>query len=57
MDYIDTLLLMEDELDEDEDYQDAEGSHALEELQSQNPTPEPEYTPESVPDWCTCGKC
>ena len=25
--------------------------------QSQDPNPMPEPTLESVPDWCTCGKC
>ena len=71
MDYIDTLLIMEDDLDEDD--QDAErlgeSSHdnplnsgtdpcqSQSPSQSQNPNPTPEPTPESVPDWCTCGKC
>ena len=76
MDYIDTLLIMEDDLDEDD--QDAERLGAFGESsndnplnsgidpsqsqspshsQSQDPNPTPEPTLESVPDWCTCGKC
>ena len=74
MDHIDTLLIMEDDLDEDD--QDAERLGEFGELshdnplnsgtdpsqsqspsQSQNPNPTPGPTPESVPDWCACGKC
>ena len=70
MDYIDTLLIMEDGLDEDD--QDAEklgefgeSSHdnplksGTDPSQSQSPSQSqnPNPTPEPTPDWCTCGKC
>ncbi|CAB4032396.1 Hypothetical predicted protein [Paramuricea clavata] len=72
MDYIDTLMIMEDDLDEDD--QDAERLAAFGESSNDNPlnsgtdpsqspshpqdpNPTPEPTLESVPDWCTCGKC
>ncbi|CAB3989773.1 P2X purinoceptor 7-like, partial [Paramuricea clavata] len=72
MDYIDTLMIMEDDLDEDD--QDAERLATFGESSNDNPlnsgtdpsqspshpqdpNPTPEPTLESVPDWCTCGKC
>ncbi|XP_028412497.1 uncharacterized protein LOC114535334 [Dendronephthya gigantea] len=71
MDYIDTLLIIEDDLDEDD--QDAEMLGAFYEpnvdtlssgtnpSQSQNPShsqsDDPHPTLESVPAWCTCVKC
>ena len=74
MDYNDTLLIIENDLDEDD--QDAERlgefgesshdsplnsgtdpSQSQTPSQSQNPNPTLEPTLESVPDWCTCGKC
>ena len=68
MDYIDMLLIMEDDLDEDERLggfgepsnenplgQGMNPSQSPSQSQDLNPTPDP--IPASVPDWCKCGKC
>ena len=71
MDYIDTLLIMEDDLDEDD--QDAERLGEFGELSHDNPlnsgtdhsqsqrpspSPNPNPTPEPTPesDWCRCAR-
>ena len=63
MDYIDTLLIMEDDLDEDqEDLGDFGESSAMgndnnqpEQELSREPTDE--STSNSTSDWCVCSRC
>lgn len=69
MDYIDTLLIMEDDLDDDSDGESIHNfgepsemqtsqtaQHGATESQSNvNPTQAPPYG--TFPDWCKCGKC
>ena len=73
MDYIHTLLLMEDDLDEDDDvmgeFWDVAGESTSSDQQlrqqcSQEPTPNPPDQPDlqnsppiDVPDLCVCGNC
>jgi hypothetical protein len=66
MDYIDTLLIMEDDLDDTENVGElwqssTERPHEETPTQdagnSQNPVPYPDPTSSSVPDWCDCGRC
>ena len=63
MDYIDSLLIMEDDLDnandDDNDDNDAEGYSPAAEvsvaIQPTPPIPQPRQAP--VPEWCVCGNC
>ena len=71
MDYIDTLLIMEDDLDEDDETLGEFGEPSNENIsspvmnssqspshsRSQDPNPMPDPRPTSAPDWCKCGKC
>ena len=66
MDYIDTLLIMEDDLDDTENVGElwqssTERPHEETPTQdagnSQNPGPDPDLTSSCVPDWCDCGRC
>ena len=65
MDYIDTLLIMEDDLDknpEDSDYGEfAESSMIGDDNDPPEQDPSREHTQESsntsTPDWCVCGRC
>ena len=71
MDYIDMLLIMEDDLDEDDERlggfggpsnesplgQGVNPSHSPSHSQSQDLNPTPDPIPASVPDWCKCRKC
>lgn len=65
MDYIDTLLIMEDDLDEDPEDSElgefgessitGDGSNGPLEQDSREPTEE--STNAITPDWCVCGRC
>ena len=65
MDYIETLLIMEDDLDETEDLGQFGQSSCQESEQRPEPndglsTGESSHDPNpagSAPDWCVCGKC
>ena len=71
MDYIDSLLIMEDDLDEDEDLGDF-GQSFSDEPQADSASTSQAYNPEptqqnvsqaqepsasGVPGWCVCGRC
>ncbi|XP_028412489.1 uncharacterized protein LOC114535324 [Dendronephthya gigantea] len=58
MDYIDTLLIMEDDLDEDpEDDQLGDFGEQSSDVGQQD-LDQPEEPPNAAaPDWCVCGKC
>ena len=64
MDYIDSLLIMEDDLDDDENlhqFGHSSTDHPNEENQSTEPDlsqeagPSQESASPKVPDWCVCG--
>jgi hypothetical protein len=66
MDYIDTLLIMEDYLDDTENVGELwqsstkrphDETSTQDAGNSQNPGPDPDPTLSSVPDWCDCGRC
>ena len=66
MDYIDSLLIMEDDLDDDENlhqFGHSSTDHPNEENQSTEPDlsqeagPSQESASSKVPDWCVCGQC
>ena len=73
MDYIDTLIMEDDLDEDDQGAErlgafgesfdplnsgiDPSQSQSPSHSQSQDPNPMPEPTLESMPDWCTCGKC
>ena len=68
MDYIETLLIMEDELDEDENFGELDNSatehatgYTLADSHTSNPDPVSPNMQEAgdsglVPDWCVCGR-
>ena len=68
MDYIETLLIMEDELDEDENFGELDNSatehatgYTLADSHTSNPDPVLPNMQEAgdsglVPDWCVCGR-
>jgi len=63
MDYIDTLLIMEDDLDEDQEdlgefgESSAMGNDSNQPEQELFGEPTDESTNNSTPDWCVCGRC
>ncbi len=65
MDYIESLLIMEDDLDEDECLDDFgntstesnEGNRSEDPDPTQDPGSMQETSGVSVPDWCVCGRC
>ena len=58
MDYISTLLIMEDDLDEENEDMGEFVEQSEEEIDRQNIADPPENHPSAqAPDWCRCGYC
>jgi hypothetical protein len=68
MDYIETLLIMEDDLDENQEDDDLgefgessmtgnDNNDPLEQDSSRSREQTEEFTNNSTPDWCVCGRC
>ena len=54
MDYIDSLLIMEDDLDEDQDNLGEFGESSMIGNDNNDPSEQDVY---NTPDWCVCGRC
>ena len=58
MDYISTLLIVEDDLDEETEDMGEFGEHSEEETNQPNISDPPQNHPSAqAPDWCKCGYC
>lgn len=63
MDYIDSLLIMEDDLDNangddnDDDETEVPGAAVEESVANEPPPPIPQERQGPLPEWCVCGNC